>query len=151
MPGPEPFKLTFGGEGTTTGSSFRPDTGASSDSTDLATILRIVHTVMDARIGEVKAEFKAELESKLSHIENRLDGLPGTATLVGTVVGSIAVALALVFSLLSWSGDRSDTAWERSATMATTLSNLAAQTDRNARAVEDLRNQRREPAERLKQ
>lgn len=95
---------------------------------------------IQSEVGRMKADFRAELDGKLAHIDSRLDKLPSTTTLVGTIAGGLAVALGMLFAILAWADNRSDKAWERSATTSSALNEIAKTTKDTAQDVKDLQN-----------
>ena len=94
----------------------------------------------------MKAEISNDFDRKLDDVKTQLSHLPSTTTFITTIIGGLVGAVALLFAVLSWAGDRTDSSWERSGSLATTLSRIESKTDATANAVQELENEQNQPA-----
>ena len=97
---------------------------------------------VDAKIDGARSELRAdiaEMRADLRALGAKIEALPTTWTLIGTVAGGFAVSLSLLFTFLSYSGDYADSARAQQMQLdkVTTLSEQNARMiDRSARLIE---------------
>lgn len=92
---------------------------------------------VDVRIDGVRSDLSAsiaDLRADVRGLAAKIEALPTTWTLVGTVAGGFAVSLSLLFTFLSYSGDHAESA----RVQQMQLDRLAALSEQNATQVANI-------------
>lgn len=82
-----------------------------------------VGPLVDAAVGRVKAEMERDFKEQLG----KIDDLPTRWQLFGMLASAIVVGTGALFGIMSYFGDRQDSAVERSAALAAGLQRIESQ------------------------
>lgn len=86
---------------------------------DLAT----TDAFIQARVGQMKAELERDFDKRMA----KIDDLPTKWQLIAGASSGVIITLGLLFTLLSYFGDRQDTSVDRAATISDQLGDLGRQ------------------------
>lgn len=91
---------------------------------------------VDAKVGELRAEHRADLAEIKSMIESKLDNIPTTRTFLGGLAGAVVIIVSLILAVLAYAAERTDAG----VGIGATLQRVQASADATSAAVRDLSN-----------
>ena len=88
--------------------------------------LHLVDTFISLRVGQMKAEMQREFAGQL----DKIDALPTKWQLIAGGASAVVITVGLLFGILSYFGDRQDSAIDRSATLSEAITRVDGRLER---------------------
>lgn len=106
-----------------------PELGTSEGAKGPLVPFEYIGPIIDARVGQMKAEVERDFATKLA----KIDQLPTKWQLIAGAATSILAVIGLLFALLSYFGDRQDSAIDRSGALGGQLGRIENMLDAKTR------------------